>query len=387
MTLYRMPFPWTSFRRFAFFAASVFLLGGLAGVVFDRALVPYLATFPNLAKLPLIRQAATNTTIINRTEQVVIREDDTVEKIAAQAASAVVSIVSIGEDRPGVRGETRVGSGTLLTNDGLIATYRTAILENNAAYTVLLYNGRSYPATFVGVDELTNIAYLKVSAGNLPAMALANSDDARPGKRLIALANAPQEYQNRFSTGLLSNLNKTFNLSGKTVASSEKWEGVFETDFSASPDFLGGPVIGFNGEMVGLVGSAVMDNETRSFVIPSNAVRDSLTLAIRNELGTRPVLGAYYLPITKVYALSEGLVRDRGALIYSPGGQSGLAVIAGSPAARAGLQAGDIVIAVNGDEINLARPLSVALGKLKKGTMATLLVVRNGEERSLPISL
>lgn len=379
---------WKRALRTSLFVLGIACAGGIAGVFFDRALLPRLAAMPALEGLSFLKQATSNTTIINRTEQIVIREDDTVEKIASQAASAVVSIVSIADQDGRARTpETRVGSGALLTNDGLIATYRTAILETEAVYTVLLYNGQTYPAVLSGVDPLTNLAYLKVSAGNLPALALANSDDSRPGKRLIALANSPQEYQNRFSTGLLSNINKTFNLSGQTVASTEKWEGVFETDFSGSPDFLGGPVIGFNGEMVGLVGSVVMDNQTRFFLIPSNAVRESLTLAIRGELKQRPVFGASYLPITKTYALAQGLSRDRGALIFSPGGQAGLAIIAGSPAARAGLQAGDIVIAVNGQEINLSLPLSVALGRLKQGETATLLIIRDGAERTLPVTL
>jgi S1-C subfamily serine protease len=271
----------------------------------------------------------------------------------------------------------------LVTNDGLIVTYRKAILEKNARYTVLLYNGLNYPAELVAIDNLTNLAYLRIQASNVPAIAFANSDDMAPGKKLIALANSSEEYQNRFSTALLSNINKTFNLSETSVASSEKWEGVFEMDFPNQQDYLGGPVINFNGEMAGLVGVSETDRQKRYFLLPANVVKRSLELAIRGELAKRPMLGVYYLSITKELNFASNIQRDRGALVYAPSGRSALAVIAGSPAEKAGLQVNDIIIAVEGQEINLANPLPAVLNRFSKGDKIELLVVRNGEERKI----
>ncbi|MEI9967058.1 MAG: S1C family serine protease [Candidatus Moraniibacteriota bacterium] len=172
-------------------------------------------------------------------------------------------------------------------------------VSENTSFTVLLFDGKSAPARFVGFDRLTNLAYFHLSDGvSVPAIALANSDDARTGKRLIVIGNSAAEYQNGLSVGVLGNLNRTFNLAGKTVSSSEKWEGVFDMDLQVSQDFVGGPAVGYNGEMVGLVGALLLDNVETPFLIPSNVVRSSYTRALagdaRKARRARSLLSADY---------------------------------------------------------------------------------------------
>ena len=225
-----------------------------------------------------------------------------------------------------------------------------------------------------------------VDTSNTPAIAFANSDDARVGRKLIAIGNTFAEYQNRLAVGLLGNINRIFNLSGKTVASSEKWEGVFEMDLSKPEAFVGGPVVGYNGEMVGIVGMLTVDNTVQSFVIPANVVRDSLNRVIAGTLEKRPTLGAYYLPITKALALGRGLPRDRGALIYSRSGSTGLALIADSPAMKAGLSVNDIV-SVNGVEVNLDNPLPKLLSRSTVGDTLTCVILRGGAEQTIEVKL
>ena len=379
--------------KYGLIAIAVFVLGGIGGVTFERYAVPRLAGIPELSQTRFFKKATENVTIINKTEQVVIREDDSVERIVSQPATAVVNIVTEKSVTPAastaVRQEGNTETGVLLTNDGLIVTYhQSAPTDATLRYSVLLFDGTSHKAEYVGRDPLTNLAFFRLLDGvNAPAIALANSDDARTGRKLIAIGNAAGEYQNRLFVGILENIDRTFNLSGKTVASSEKWEGVFDMNLDNPEDFVGGPAIGFNGEMVGLVGEMDLDTAKRSFLIPSNVVRASMDRVIGGKLETRPVLGVYYRSITKAYALSQGLSRDRGALVYSPSGKTGLAVIAGSPADRAGLQYGDIVIAVNGAEINLDNPLARALSRFEKGDTMELTVLRNGEEKKITVQL
>jgi S1-C subfamily serine protease len=158
-------------------------------------------------------------------------------------------------------------------------------------------------------------------------------------------------------------------------------------DLARPEVFVGGPVIGFNGEMVGIVGALTVNNALQSFILPANVVRDSLNRVIAGTIEKRPVLGAYYLSITKALALGQGLSRDRGALIYSRSGTTGLALIADSPAMRAGLQAGDIIISVNGTEINLDNPLSELVARYNRGDTLSLVILRAGEERTLEVKL
>lgn len=366
----------------------IFIIGGAGGVLFDRYIFPELATLPGFSEISFLKKATDRVTVINKTEQVVIREDDTVERIVSQPATAVVNIVAVSGAVGGAK-EARTMTGVLLTNDGLIATYSEQPFSGaETRYTVLLFDGSSHEASFAGRDPLTSLDYFRLNGPvNTPAIALANSDDARVGKKLIAIGNTSAEYQNRLSVGILGHINRTFNLAGKTVSSSEKWEGVLETDLPGLENFVGGPVIGFNGEMVGMAGMLTFDNDSYAFLLPSNVVRESLARAIDGTLATRPALGIYYLPITKVFALSRGLARDRGALIYSPSGKTGLSIIAGSPAMRAGLQVNDIIVAVNGREIDLNNPLPEILSRFNKGDQIELLILRNGEERKMTVTL
>ncbi|MFZ3031715.1 MAG: S1C family serine protease [Candidatus Moraniibacteriota bacterium] len=381
-----------------FFISIVLILGGIGGVFFERSVVPQLAASQYFGQMNFFKKAAERVTVINKTEQVVVREDDTVERIVSQPATAVVNIVALPEVKDAKGSAASLGAaaetvatttGVLLTNDGLVVTYSEVPFDTlKTKYSILLYDGSIHEAIFAGRDTLTNLSFFRVSdASNTPAIALANSDDARVGRKLIAIGNTFAEYQNRLAVGLLSNINRIFNLSGKTVASSEKWEGVFEMDLSKPEAFIGGPVVGYNGEMVGIVGALTLNNATQSFVIPANVVRDALNRLINGTLEKRPTLGAYYLSITKALALGRGLSRDRGALIYSRSGSTGLALIADSPAMKAGLQANDIIISVNGTEVNLDNPLSELVARSNTGDTITLIILRAGEEKTLSVKL
>lgn len=390
-----MTLPIKKILSLGLFIVCIFLLGGLGGVFFERFVLPELASYKVLADHPFFKKTTERTTIINKTEQVVVREDDSVDSIISQPATAVVNIVTVFDQvdnkkkTPIIGGrqvETR--TGVLLTNDGLLVTYTNEKpMTEGVKYSVLLFDGKNYDAHFVGFDTLTNLAYFHLDEESItvPAIAFANSDDARTGKRLVAIGNSFSEYQNRIAIGALQNKNRTLNLSGQSVSSSEKWEGVFEMDLNNAKDFVGGPVIGYNGEMEGIIGLFPYNNDVVQFIIPANVVKNSYQRVVAGTLDKRVSLGVYYLPMTKAFALSQGLDRDRGALVFSPGGETGLAVLANSVGAQAGLRAGDIITAVNKQEINLDNPLPALLSSFSKGDRAELLVIREGKEITLTV--
>lgn len=370
-------------------AASIFVLGGFGGLVFDRILVPKLSTFSVVARSDFFKKLTERVTVINKTEQVVIRENDTVEKVISQPATAVVNIVLLSSENKTLKKEIAPKTGVLLTNDGLMVTYSEKPFGNSdLRYVALLFDNTSHAMTFVGYDSLTNLSFFRLSdSTNTPAISLANSDDARIGKKLITLGNGLQQYQSRLSVNTLGSINHTFNLSGKTVASSEKWEGVFETDLATPENFIGAPVVSYDGEMVGLVGTLTIDNTVHAFLVPSNAVRESFDRVVAGTLTTRPVLGVYYLSLTKALSFERGISQEHGALIYSPSGKTGLSVLSDSPAMKAGLLAGDIIVTVNDNEINLDNPLSKILGNFSKGDTIELLIIRSGQERKVTVNL
>jgi S1-C subfamily serine protease len=369
----------------------IFSVGGIGGVYFDQHVLPFIRTNKYLSRINFLKRSAENVTVINKTEQVTIKEDDSINEIASQASNAVVNIVSLSSQKDPL---TKVqvsadhsGTGVLVSSDGMIATYRGAIIEKNATYQVFLYNGSNYEAKLVGVDEFSDLAFLKIDASNLTAISFGDSQSVHPGKKVVAIGNSFGEYQNRYAVGLLSNIAKTYNLAGKTVSSSEKLEGVFECDLNNRIEYIGGPVIGYSGDMLGITGMIQVDGQNQYFQISSDVVRDSLSLALQGGFDGRPFLGAYYVSITKEYAIAHKLDLDKGALIYAPSGKQGLAIISGSPAENAGLKINDIVTAVNDREVNLENPLSNLINLFKKGDKIELTVNRNGSEIKVPVSL
>lgn len=376
--------------KFTFFALIVFLIGGMGAVFFQYNILPKISTAPWFSKYGFLKNFSENVTIVNKTEEIVIKEENSINKIASQASAAVVNIISISEKNKSLQnpmGGIKNGTGIIVASDGLIATYRNAINEADSRYEVLFLNGSSHEAKLIGIDEFSNLAFLKIETSNLSVISFSNSNDFYPGKRVIAIGNSFEDYQNRYSTGILSNVNKTFNIAGKTLSSSEKLEGVFETDIYSEKDYLGGPIIDYNGELVGIIGSVVVDNQEIFFQIPSNLVKSSMDLAIRNELEKRPYLGIYYLPITKAYASANHLNYDKGALVYSPSGKQGLAIISGSPAEKAGIKINDLITQINGKEINLENSFSNQLSQFKKGDTIELTVLRDEQEIKIKIAL
>lgn len=368
----------------------IFIVGMIGAAIFQSYILPKASVSPIFSKFGLFKKASENVTIINKTEQLTVQENDSVNKIASQASATVVNIISISDKEKSPLNPfqgIRNGTGVIMASDGLIATYRTALIETGAKYKVLLFNGSFFDATLVGIDEFTNLAFLKIETSNLSVVPFTNSNDLFPGKRLIAIGNSFEDYQNRYSSGLLSNIDKTFNIGGKTLSESEKLEGVFETDFLDQEAYVGGPVIDYNGELVGIIGSLMIDNQEKFFQIPSNVVKNAMEIALKNELGKRPYLGIYYLPISKAYAVANNLTREKGALIYSPSGKQGLAIIAGSPAEKAGLKINDIITSLNDKEVNLDNPLSDLLSQHKKGDMVEFGILRDGQEMKVKANL
>ena len=369
----------------------IFFVGGIGSVYFNQKVLPFIRTNKYLSRINFLNRMAENVTVINNTQQVTIKEDDSINEIASQTSNAVVNIVSIATQKDPltklVKTVNQSGTGIVVTSDGLIATYRGAIIEKDASYQAFLFNGNYYQATFVGIDEFSDLAFLKIDAPNLTAVSLADSFDVHPGKKLVAIGNSFGEYQNRYESGLLSNVNKTFNLGGKTVATSEKLEGVFEDDFKNQKEYIGGPVIGYSGDMIGIIGMLTINDEDQYFEIPSNVVKSSMDLAINNNLSSRPFFGAYYISISKEYSIANKLDRDQGALIYSPSGKQGLAIISGSPAETAGIKINDIIIAVNDQAVTLDNPFSNLINQNKKGDLIELTVDRSGQEIKIPVQL
>ncbi|MCX6763287.1 MAG: S1C family serine protease, partial [Candidatus Moranbacteria bacterium] len=205
--------------------------------------------------------------------------------------------------------------------------------------------------------------------------------------KIIAIGNSLGFYSNQYASGLLQEFNPEFNLSGMAVASSEKMAGVFKADFNSPDKFAGGPIVDYAGGVIGLVGSVEQNNQEISFQIPSNKIKKVIERAIQKDFTANPKLGIYYLPLDQSQKISRGLSVSEGALIFSPSGQQGLAIIAGSPAQKAGLKINDIIIAINGEAVTLQKSLPDILYQYRSGNEIELTILRDGQEIKQKVQL
>lgn len=367
----------------------IIFLGGLGGIIAEHYLFPYLSENAFFSKYEFIKKASQNVTVINKTEQVVIKEEFSIEKIINQVSSSIVNIVSYIEDpKTNLTSSIKNGTGTIVTSDGIIMTYGSAILDKNARYKVILFDGNVKDAELLGIDIYSQLAFLKIEANNLPTISFANSADAKIGEKIVAIGNQTLDYSNYYSSQVLGSFDAQTNIFNQNISSSEKLEGIFRTNFSADESYIGGPIVDYLGQVVGIIGARENGGSAKDFFqIPSNKVKIVLDRAIRKDLESVPYLGIYFLPATQTYFALNRIPRESGALIYSASGQQGLAIIANSPAQKAGLKIGDLISALNGQEINQEKTLPDLLYQYKKGDLIELTVIRGEQELKIKVQL
>lgn len=382
------------------FVVSIVIVSGLSGILADHFLFPYLTTTDLFRRYKWLEKSAENVTVINKTEQVYVKEDSSVARLMSPVVSSVVNVISYSN--PDVKNvpaadKYKNGTGVIATSDGMIMTYASAIDHGKTPektgpsstykYKVMTADGNLYDADFVGIDSWSNLAFLKINAGNLPVISFGDFGNYKAGEKVIAIGNDQPVYQNNFNTGILNSFNPIFNISGQALSVPEKMEGVFLSNFD--PEYLsaGSPIVDYSGQVVGIVGSVQKQDRLEYFEIPTDKIKTVLNKVIQSQLDSNPIFGAYYIPVTKTLAVTQNLGVENGALIYSASGQQGLAIIAGSPAAKAGLKIGDIVTRLNDTDINLSNNLSSVLYNYKKGDKIHLTLQRDGQKIELDVQL
>lgn len=366
------------------FILIVIIISGLSGIFANRWFFPRLATTDFFSKYEFLKKTANDVTIINKTEQIYVKEESSINKITNQATSSIVNIVSYSDKNTE---NFKNGTGEIATSDGIIMTYASAINTENSKYKVILSDGNTYDGELIGIDSWSNLAFLKIAAGNLPVIPLANSDEYKSGEKIIAIGNDFPYYQNRFTAGLLNGFDYIYNISEKTLSVAEKMEGVFLADFDTRSLPVGGPIVDYSGQTIGIIGVTVKDGKNEYFEIPSNKAKKVLEKIIKKDFSDNASLGIYYIPISQSYIAVNNLDIKQGSVIFSHSGQQGLAVISGTPAAKSGLRINDIITKVNSEEISSSDNLSDMLYEYKKGDVIELTVLRNKEEIKITVQL
>jgi len=279
----------------------------------------------------------------------------------------------------------KIGSGTgfIISSDGLILTNKHVVLDEKASYAVLTNDGKKYEAKVLARSPIEDLAILKIEARNLPVASLGNSDVLELGQTAIAIGNALGEFRNTVSVGVISGLART--VRAGSLGYEETIHNVIQTDAAINPGNSGGPLVNLKGEVIGINTAMASGAENIGFAIPINkAKRDIESVKTKGKIEA-PFLGIRYLTINSELAKEKKLSVDYGALIDSDGKNP--AIVSGSPAERAGLKKGDIILEINGQKITEDNTLGSVISRFSPGDTIDLKILRDGKEFNLKVIL
>ncbi|GGX81124.1 serine peptidase [Litchfieldella qijiaojingensis] len=257
-----------------------------------------------------------------------------------------------------------LGSGFIISEDGYILT-NSHVVEGAEEIVVRLNDRRELEAELVGADSKTDVALLKVDASELPTLKIGDSDELRVGEWVAAIGS-PFGFDHSVTAGIVSAINRTL--------PSDAYVPFIQTDVAINPGNSGGPLFNLNGEVVGI--NSQIFTRSGGFMGLSFAIPISVAMDIANQLReeghvSRGWLGVVIQPVSRDLAESFGLDGPTGALIAD--------VAPDGPAAEYGLQAGDIILEVDGNEVDRSSTLPRLIGRVSPGDDVELSLLRDGD--------
>lgn len=275
------------------------------------------------------------------------------------------------EDIPQQRQTEGLGSGVVIdAAKGFIVTNHHVVAGADEIL-VTLYDGKEFKATLVGSDPEADVALLKIKAKNLSAIPMSDSDKLRVGDFVVAIGN-PFGLGQTVTSGIVSAL-------GRTGLGIEGYEDFIQTDASINPGNSGGALVNLKGELIGIntaiIAAGGQGNVGIGFAIPINMVRQITNQLIEYGEVRRGMLGVIMQNLTPELSRAFGLDLHNGVVISK--------VIEGSAAAEAGLKAGDVVVAINGDAIRNASAMRNAVGMMRVGEKIKIEVIRDKRRKTL----
>jgi serine protease Do len=269
---------------------------------------------------------------------------------------------------PGSPRETKsLGSGFIISKDGYIFT-NNHVIKNATEIKVTLHNEKTYNARVIGSDPKTDLALIKIEAGNnLPTVNMGDSDRLRVGEWVLAIGN-PFGLEETVTAGIVS-------AKGRVIGSGP-YDDFIQTDASINPGNSGGPLFNVKGEVIGINTAIINRGQGIGFAIPINMAKSLYPQLKRGKI-IRGWIGVVIQEVTPELAKSFGLPDTKGVLISE--------VMTSSPAEKAGLKKGDIIIGFNGKKIKKTKELPVIVAMTPVGSKVNITVFRNGKSHELPI--
>lgn len=350
------------------------LLGGAAGSYFT---VSYL----NADQNNLLGSNGGNNGA-NQNNAVVIPESVSYEAAEAVAENVVDSVVGVSTRSVtynmffGQQEVQGVGSGVIVHEDGYIVTNQH-VISDSEDITVSLADGREAKATIVWSDESMDLAIIKIDLDNLVVATLGDSDEVKMGQTAIAIGNPlGLEYQRSLTRGVISGLDRSLQLSGNPPIT---MENLIQTDAAINSGNSGGPLLNIKGEVIGINTYKASNAESMGFAIPINTIKTILANVEENGTYISPYMGVTVIDKTLVDYYNVNLNLDKGIFVQS--------VETGSSADNAGLKNNDIILKMDGKDVNSRGALRSILYSHNVGDTLELVVLRDNSEITLQMTL
>lgn len=316
----------------------------------------------------------------------VTETESSIANVAEKVGPSVVSIVTqTRSSSPHTASGEAAGTGIIVSKDGYVMT-NNHVLEGATSASVVDSKGELYEeVTIVGRDPLNDIAFLKISSDKefTPAI-LGNSATIRTGQQVVAIGNALGQYSNTVTSGIVSGTGRPITASTGS-GGSESLTDLIQTDASINPGNSGGPLVNMAGQVIGINTAIVEDANGIGFAIPVNSTKGILAGVLETGKVSRAYLGVNYLTITPDVAREYNLDVNNGAYVHATGSTNPVAP--GSPADKAGLEDGDIIIKINNETVGTDGSLSSILGEYRPGDKITITYLRDGKEHTTTATL
>jgi S1-C subfamily serine protease len=307
--------------------------------------------------------------------------------LAAQKVSPSVVTITVkngGDASP--QPDEGIGSGIIYDSGGYVLTNRHVVTDATDV-SVELNDGRTVDGTVYGVDTLTDLAIVKVDATDLPAAPIGDSSQLQPGQTAIVIGSPLGTFTNSVTSGVVSALGRSLVVTDPVNGQQRRLRNLIQTDAAINPGNSGGPLIDQNGDVVGVSTAYAQDAQGIFFAIPINIAKPIMAQAVAGQQLTRPYLGIIYQAVDKSVADENKLPIDYGAWISPDTGTGDPPIVPGSPAEKAGLQAGDIITSVDGHRVDAGAGLDDVLSLYSSGDTLTLQVLRNGQTVPITVTL
>jgi serine protease Do len=272
------------------------------------------------------------------------------------------------------------GSGFIVTKDGYIMT-NNHVVANADRVTVTLLDNRKFPAKVIGRDPTTDVAVIKVDATDLPTVSLGDDSKARVGQWVVAIGN-PLGLDFTVTAGIISQKGRSL---GALLSTRYAIQDYIQTDAAINPGNSGGPLVNIRGEVIG-INSAIASNTGYNagygFAVPITLAKQVMDDIVKYGKVRRAVLGVQIAEVEPADARAAGLTEIRGAKVQNFDPNE-----ADSPARRAGLEVGDIIIAANAQRVNRVSELQRVIRGFKPGDVVDVEVMRFGTRKSFKVRL